>query len=65
MEVYRIRIVKNGQEVAAQACKQASDFAAVRHAKSMAENSDHMPDYMEVWRGAHCVFTGSPAERDN
>jgi hypothetical protein len=24
-----------------------------------------MPDYMEVWRGAHCVFTGSPAERDN
>jgi hypothetical protein len=65
MEVYRIRIVKNGQEITAQACKQASDYAAVRHAKSMAENSDHMPDYMEVWRGAHCVFTGSPAERDN
>ena len=69
MEVYQIRIVKNGQEVAAQACKQASDFAAVRHANSMAENSvhgpDHLPDHIEVWRGAPCVFTGSPAERDN
>ena len=61
MEIYQIRIVKNGQEIAAQACKQASDYAAVRHAKSMAENSD----YVEVWRGSHCVFTGSPAERDN
>ena len=69
MEVYQIRIVKNGQEVAAQACKQASDYAAVRHARSMAKQSDHMPDHLpdhiEVWRGAHCVFTGSPAEPGN
>jgi hypothetical protein len=69
MEIYQIRIVRNGREITAETCKQASDYAAVRHARSMAENSDslpdHMPDHMEVWRGAHCIFTGSPSDRGN
>lgn len=59
METYQIRIVKNGREIAAEACKQTSDYAAIRHARSMAESSDHV----EVWRGSHCLFTGSPMER--
>jgi hypothetical protein len=59
METYRIRIIKNGREIAAEACKQASDYAAIRHARNLAEHSDHI----EVWRGTRCLFIGSPAER--
>lgn len=59
METYQIRILKEGREVASQAVKQASDYAAIRHARNMAEQSDHI----EVWRGSRCLFTGSPAER--
>ena len=58
MEVYQIRILKNGREVTSQACKQASDYAAIRHARSLAEQSDHI----EVWRGSRCLFTGSPGD---
>jgi hypothetical protein len=68
MDIYQIRIIRNGQEITAQASKQASDYAAVRHARTMAANSDqpdHLPDHVEVWRGNHCIFTGSPAERGN
>ena len=65
MDIYQIRIIKNGREITAAASKQASDYAAVRHARTMAGNSDHMPDHMEVWRGNHCIFTGCPAERGN
>ena len=60
MEIYNIRIVKDGQEVASEAFKQASDYAAIRHARNLAEQSDHV----EVWRGNRCLFTGNPAERD-
>jgi hypothetical protein len=59
MEIYEIRIIKNGREISSEAFKQASDFAAIRHARNLAEESDHV----EVWRGNRCVFTGSPAER--
>jgi hypothetical protein len=59
MEIYNIRIVKDGQEIASEAFKQASDYAAIRHARNLAEQSDHV----EVWRGNHCLFTGSPIAR--
>jgi len=59
METYQIHIVKNGRKIAEEACKQVSDYAAIRHARSLAESSDHV----EVWRGGRCLFTGSPAER--
>lgn len=59
METYKIRIVKNGREITAEDCKQASDYAAIRHARNLAEQSDHI----EVWRGSRCLFTGNPAER--
>lgn len=59
METYEIRIIKNGREISSGAFKQASDFAAIRHARNLADEADHV----EVWRGNHCVFTGSAAER--
>jgi hypothetical protein len=59
MELYRIRILKNGKEVHTQDYKQASDYAAIRHARSLADESDQV----EVWRGNRCLFTGSPGER--
>ena len=59
METYNIRIVKNGREIASDALKLASDYAAIRHARNLAEQSDHV----EVWRGTRCLFTGNPAER--
>ena len=58
METYQIRIVKNGRKIADEALKQISDYAAIRRARSLAESSD----YVEVWRGSHCLFTGSPME---
>ncbi len=58
METYQIRIVKNGRKVADEALKQASDYAAIRRARALAESSD----YVEVWRGNRCLFTGSPVE---
>jgi hypothetical protein len=61
METYQIRIVRNGREITAEACKQASDYAAIRHARSLADIFDHV----EVWRGSRCLYTGSPVERDS
>jgi hypothetical protein len=58
METYRIRIVKKGRKITDEACKQASDYAAIRRAQSLAESSD----YVEVWRGSRCLFTGAPME---
>jgi hypothetical protein len=59
MDIYEIRIVRNGQETTFQSCKQASDYAAIRHARNMADHSDHV----EVWRGNRCLFTGSALQR--
>ena len=57
MEIYQIRIVKNGREISADALKLVSDYAAIRHARNLAEHSDHV----EVWRGSRCLFTGNPS----
>jgi|GEM_PF-2662927 len=62
METYQIRILKEGREVTSQAFRQASDYAAIRHAKSLAEQSDQI-DHIEVWRGGRCLFTENPADR--
>ena len=68
MEIYQIRILRNGREITAEACKQASDYAAIRHARSLAQRSltgdsrQQGCDHVEVWRGGQCLFTGSPME---
>jgi len=59
MQTYQIRIVKKSRATETEDCKQASDYAAIRHARNMAEDCEHI----EVWRGSHCVFAGRPAER--
>jgi hypothetical protein len=56
MQNYQIRIVKEGRETKAENCVQASDYAAIRHARDMAEDCEHV----EVWRGSHCLFAGRP-----
>ena len=59
MQIYQIRIVKKSRETETEDCRQASDYAAIRHARNVAEDCEHV----EVWRGSHCVFAGRPAER--
>jgi hypothetical protein len=59
MQTYQIVIVKHGRETETENCRQASDYAAIRHARNVAEDCEHV----EVWRGSHCVFAGRPAER--
>jgi hypothetical protein len=59
MQTYQIHIVKNSRETETENSKQASDYAAIRHARNAAEDCEHV----EVWRGSHCVFAGRPAER--
>ena len=56
MEIYQIRILKDGREMTAEDCRQASDYAAIRHARNLAEPSDHV----EVWRGSRCLFHRQP-----
>ena len=60
METYQIHIARSGQETATHACLMASDYAAIRHARSLAESADHV----EVWRRGECVFAGSLGPRD-
>ena len=56
MQTYQIRIVEKGHKIETENCIQASDYAAIRHARNMAEDCEHV----EVWRGTHCVFAGPP-----
>lgn len=58
MQSYQIRLVKEGRETKAEYCKQASDYAAIRQARDMAEDCEHV----EVWRGSHCLFAGCPVQ---
>ena len=59
METYQIRIVKKGRKTETENCRQFSDYSAIRYARNMADDCEHV----EVWRGSHCVFAGHPAGR--
>ena len=59
MENYQIRIIKKSQVTETEDRKLASDYAAIRCARTMAEDCEHI----EVWRGSHCVFAGRAATR--
>lgn len=61
MQSYQIRIIKDGSETKAENCNQASDYAAIRHARDLAEDCEHV----EVWRGNHCLFAGRPVQRES
>ena len=56
MNAYRIHIARDGREPQIHASSHASDFAAIRHARHLAADANHM----EVWRGSQCVFAGLP-----
>jgi hypothetical protein len=53
LENYEIRIVKKGSAPVIYACPQASDYAAVRRAQTLAGPEDQV----EVWRELDCVYT--------
>jgi hypothetical protein len=60
MELYQVRIAKGNDELIICERFHVSDYAAIRHACSIAENCDHV----EVWRGAvYCVFSGPPTKK--
>ena len=42
METYQIHIARGGQETLTHACLMASDYAAIRHARNLADNADHI-----------------------
>jgi len=52
MDIYEIRIVKEGRQPIIYACTHASDHAAIRPAQSLAEEID----IVEVWRGLECIY---------
>ena len=55
MMTYEIRVIRKGS-AAIYNCPQASDYAAIRRARLLAEDGD----IVEVWRGLNCVFTQAP-----
>jgi hypothetical protein len=53
LDTYEIRIVKKGHKAPfIYSSPQASDYAAVRRAQSLAEDGDNV----EVWRELDCVY---------
>ena len=57
MNTYEIRIVRKGKAGPfIYSCPQASDYAAVRRAQSLAQDGDDV----EVWRELDCVYTSKP-----
>ena len=57
MNSYEIRIVRNGMKRPdIFSSSHISDHAAVRRAQALAEGGD----FIEVWRGAVCVYSGAP-----
>jgi hypothetical protein len=55
MTTYEIRLIKHGSATVYN-LPQASDYAAIRRARLLAEDGD----IVEVWRGLNCVFTQAP-----
>jgi len=62
METYQIHIARGGYETLTHACLMASDFAAIRHARNLADNA---AEHIEVWRRGECVFAGEPGPRED
>ena len=58
MENYEIRIVKKGHQPVILAGPHTSDFAAVRRAKSLADENDEV----EVWRDLNCLYSTRSGE---
>jgi hypothetical protein len=56
MTNYEIRVIKRGFGATVYSSPQASDYAAIRRARLLAEEGD----IVEVWRGLNCVFTQAP-----
>jgi hypothetical protein len=59
MDTYEIRIIRENIK-SSDICfsSHISDHAAIRHAQKLAVNDD----FIEVWRGATCVYSGALAE---
>jgi hypothetical protein len=59
MDTYEIRIIgKDIKSPDIYFSSHINDHAAVRHAQSLAV----VDDFIEVWRGATCVYSGAPAQ---
>jgi len=57
MNMYEIRIIRSGMKRPdIFSSSHISDHAAVRRAQTLAEGGD----FIEVWRGAICVYSGAP-----
>jgi hypothetical protein len=52
MEIYEIRIIKDGRRPVIYACQHESDYAAIRRAQNLVEAEDRL----EVWRGLDCIY---------
>jgi hypothetical protein len=52
---FEIRITKNGGIAKVYKAVLSSAFAAIRRARSLAEDGD----IIEVWQGLQCVFSGA------
>lgn len=53
MDNYEIRIVKKGHRPVILAGPHASDFAAIRRARALAQQDDEV----EVWRDLDCLYS--------
>jgi hypothetical protein len=52
MQTFEIRIIKNGSIARIYKAALSSAFAAIRRARSLAEDGD----IIEVWQGLQCIF---------
>ena len=55
MQAFEIRIIKNGAIAKVYKAVLSSALAAIRRARSLAEEGD----IIEVWQGLQCVFVGA------
>jgi hypothetical protein len=59
MQYYEIRLVRQGGPTV-MSSRYASDYAAVRSARSMASPDD----MVEIWRGMECIYRDQPSSSD-
>lgn len=53
MTAYEIRLIRDGEECLVYSASVMGDHAAIRRAHNLAQDGD----FIEVWRGLHCVYT--------